>query len=295
MKLVTVATHSERYYPYLELSAKRYGHDLVVLGWGERWQGFTWKYLLLKEYLKTLKPDDIVCFIDAYDVIILEDPKTIEAKFKAAIGDQKDKLFISRDRFETKSAFTQFAINLWYSGLFRKCKGQYICSGTYIGYASTILTLFDNLCTEFDCAPTRNDQVILQDYCIKHEDKFIIDENSDIFIITNSNLVSKINEQEEGITYDGNKLKYGGHYPSILHGPGNARIDDIIVHLGYDPAIYTAPVDDSIKYLYVQLKHFLWLLLKKSFIYIILTVLIVWAFIKHKNIPSTSRNVRSRH
>jgi len=295
MKLVTVATHSERYYPYLKLSAKRYGHDLVVLGWGEKWQGLTWKFLLIKEYLKTLKPDEIFCFIDAYDVLVLEDPKTIEAKFKAAIGDQKDKLFISRDRFETKSAFTQFGINAWYSAVFKKCKGQYICSGTYIGYASTILTIFNNLCKEFDCAPTRNDQVILQEYCIKHEDKFIVDENSDIFILVNSNLTSKINEKEEGISYDDNRLTYGGHYPSILHGPGNARLDDIIVHLGYDPTIYTAPVDDSIKYLYHQLKNYIWILLKKSFIFIILTVLIVWTLVVRKNIPTKTRHVKSRH
>lgn len=90
MKLVTVATHSERYFPYLELSAKRNGHDLVVLGWGEKWQGFAWKFMLMLEYLKTLKPDEIVCFVDAYDVVILEDPKTIEGFYRQYVVDSNE-------------------------------------------------------------------------------------------------------------------------------------------------------------------------------------------------------------
>jgi hypothetical protein len=92
MKLVTVATHSERYFPYLKLSAEKYGHELVVLGWGEKWKGFVWRFELMREYLKNLDPNEIVCFIDAFDVVILQDPQTIEAKFLKYIKGDKNKI-----------------------------------------------------------------------------------------------------------------------------------------------------------------------------------------------------------
>lgn len=37
MRLVTVATHSERYFPYLLESCKRVDAKLDVLGWGQPW------------------------------------------------------------------------------------------------------------------------------------------------------------------------------------------------------------------------------------------------------------------
>ena len=55
MKLVTVATHAERYFPYLKLSVEKYKYELVVLGWGEEWKGFVWRFHLLKDYLNSLK------------------------------------------------------------------------------------------------------------------------------------------------------------------------------------------------------------------------------------------------
>jgi hypothetical protein len=55
---VTVATHSERYFPYLKLSAEKYGHHLVILGWGQKWQGLTWKFQPMKEYLKSIPKDE---------------------------------------------------------------------------------------------------------------------------------------------------------------------------------------------------------------------------------------------
>jgi hypothetical protein len=300
MKLVTVATHSDRYFPYLELSAKRYGHDLVVLGWGEKWQGFTWRFRLMKEYLETLQNNEVVCFIDAYDVIILEDPATIEKKFKNAIGDNKDRIFISRDNLDNKPPFTKFAMNTFHNMMFNKCKGYFICAGTYIGYSSTILKVLKGLCEEFECAPDKDDQILLQYYCKKYEDLFLIDVNSDIFLITNCNLTSKINEKEEGISYDGNKLKYGSHYPSIIHGPGNARLDDIIEHLGYDKTIYIAPINDSINYHLKSMNHFIRVLFRKQFAFLILLFTILFTLIMYyirdnKNMPTTSRNVRSRH
>ena len=69
LHIVTVATDSQYYFPYLVESCKRNGKELEVLGMGEVWQGFNWKYVKMMEYLKTLPTDDIVCFVDGYDVV----------------------------------------------------------------------------------------------------------------------------------------------------------------------------------------------------------------------------------
>ena len=69
LHIVTVATHSKFYFPYLIESCKRNGSELVILGYGEKWKGFTWRFKLVIEYLKKLNKNDIVCFIDGYDVI----------------------------------------------------------------------------------------------------------------------------------------------------------------------------------------------------------------------------------
>ena len=55
--------------------------ELVVLGMGMKWKGLIMKYDLMIKYLKTLNDDDIVCFIDAYDVLPTKNIVKLEKKF----------------------------------------------------------------------------------------------------------------------------------------------------------------------------------------------------------------------
>ena len=45
MKFVTVATHNDGYLKWLKESCKRYSANLVILGFGEKWQGYNWKFI----------------------------------------------------------------------------------------------------------------------------------------------------------------------------------------------------------------------------------------------------------
>jgi len=67
--VVTVATEPNYYFQYLQESCKKNEKELVVLGYGEKWKGFNWRFKLIINYLKTLKKNDIVCVIDGYDVL----------------------------------------------------------------------------------------------------------------------------------------------------------------------------------------------------------------------------------
>ena len=147
MKLVTVATHSERYYPYLKLSAERYGFDLVTLGWGEKWKGFGWRFELMKKYLMSLTDDEVVCFVDGYDVIILQDMKTLENKFNTLTAGDKSKIVLAIES-DTDSKIGNIITSSWTNFFSYRCEGNLINAGTYIGYSSTILKTFDDICKE---------------------------------------------------------------------------------------------------------------------------------------------------
>jgi hypothetical protein len=67
--IVTVATESKYYFPYLVESCKKHGLNLEVLGFGEKWTGFNMRFRLMTDYLKQLPENDIVCFVDGYDVL----------------------------------------------------------------------------------------------------------------------------------------------------------------------------------------------------------------------------------
>lgn len=242
MKLVTVATHSERYYPYLKLSAERHGHELITLGWGEKWQGYAWKFKLMKEYLRTLS-DEIVCFVDAFDVIVLEDPETIERKFIEIIGNDKTKMVISKEQF-SQYPVENVISRMLQQFAFTKCKDEYINSGTYMGYSSTLLHVFDHIKIT---SPKENDQALIQEYCTTHEDQFMIDHECKIFLVINTR---SIQEGEYNISYLGDQLKYNYTFPSFFHGNGYTDFDSIIKNLGYDTTIFKSIDNPSLFILY---------------------------------------------
>lgn len=74
LHLVTVATDETDGFRRLQASAKLYGHDLNVLGMGEKWQGGSMKGLgggqkirLLKQYLtdQSFDEETVILFVDA--------------------------------------------------------------------------------------------------------------------------------------------------------------------------------------------------------------------------------------
>lgn len=288
MKLVTVATHKERYFPYLEQSAKRYGHDLVVLGWGQKWQGFAWRFQLMNDYLAKLSDDEIVCFTDAYDVIILEGPDEIERKFKAMVGDRKDQIVISEDRSNNKGMLYLMTNKL----CFYDCYGRYINAGTYIGYAAGIRNLFSKMCSDFTCNADSNDQALLQQYCQKSPDTYYIDKSSNIFLVI-CDLFNPVDLVTESLSIKDGRLSYKGVFPSIFHATGNANIDDILMKLGYDLSEYSANSEDKMAYIMKNVVHFTKGLFLQYLKQIILVAFILYLYIYQRGkVRSVLRSVQ---
>ena len=82
MKVICVATKENGYYKNLKESSRRYNYELVPLGLGMKWGGFTMKFDLMRKYLQTLENDNIVIFVDAYDVFINNNSNYIYEAFK---------------------------------------------------------------------------------------------------------------------------------------------------------------------------------------------------------------------
>ena len=267
MKVVTVATDKQRYFPYLQQSCKRNQCELVVLGWGQKWQGFAWRLNLLLTYLDSVRPDEIICFVDAYDVIVLQHHDIIVNRFKEHIKDKSTVLF-SEDR-SSRNSFLMRAFN---SMMFPKCKKANINAGTYIGYAKAIklmLTVADSMKVD----PSENDQIVLQKMCQSSNHMFSIDTSQDIFLVICS-VASRINREKEEITITNKTLRFRDTTPCILHATGNADIDDIISELDYRADLYNANNDDNKKYMWNNTKHYAYWFVRYYLVYFILIVLV---------------------
>jgi hypothetical protein len=291
MKLVTIATKNERYYPYLKLSAERNGYELVTLGWGEKWQGFVWKFEIMKEYLRSLNENEIVCFVDGYDVIILQDVNVLEKNFNDITFGDKSKIVLALEK-ETDSYLGNLITSTWTNFFSYKCNNKLINSGTYIGYSSTLLDTFNSICKEFECKHDSDDQVLLQKYCAKRSDRFIFDTESNLFL-TMPDLMKPISSNTNDIVIENKILTFKVNIkPCIFHAPAFTDIDDLIKDLGYDTTIFKARNESKLNYQLGFAKHYIKEIFLRYWIYIIVIVFIVVYIILNRYFNINSRIYR---
>ena len=77
--IITYATHSEG--KFEELINNQLGIKIKVLGWGEKWNGLMSKILKMYEYIQTLPEDDMIIFVDGFDVVITKPINIILQRF----------------------------------------------------------------------------------------------------------------------------------------------------------------------------------------------------------------------
>ena len=150
--VVTVATHSQGYFPVLEESCKRHNINLTVLGFNQKWGGFFMKFKLIREFLNTKQDDDIIMFIDAFDVIILQNTNIILKRFLK----YKTNILISQDDTPNDLIHSYF-----YYKIFNKCKNTYINSGGYMGYCKYLKQMFNLMCETNDCSLLNGDDQVM--------------------------------------------------------------------------------------------------------------------------------------
>lgn len=249
MKLVTVATHSERYFPILIESCKKYNIQLDVLGWNQEWKGFAMRYSLMKEYLDSLPDYEIVCFIDSYDVIMLKPLQELENKFVSMNAD----IVVAHDT------------GIFHRFIFGSCRNIKINAGTYIGYAYYLKKMISQICIDNDCTDKRiDDQILLTKYC--NENHLYVDTQSILFFTKKYNTACKVINQQ---------LSYNNTYPCIIHGPGYGNLDNILEQLGYD---VTQVKHKKIDYIIKRCKHH-FVLVAVIIVILLLTIVTIFLFL----------------
>ena len=210
MKVVTVATDSQGLFPVFQEACKRHALDLVVLGWGQSWQGFSWRWRLLEEYLQTLPAREIVVWTDAYDVLPVANASKIQQRF-LAYG--KDLVFSMEDA--NINIFRKYVRNK----LFGNCQaGKHINGGLYVGYASTLLEMIG----------------ILKQNIMKNDDddQFILNTR----LCTTDFFLKKCGVDSSNLLFY-NIMSKTHWDPSIdtcfIHGPANVDMSDVLKIHGY--------------------------------------------------------------
>ncbi len=219
MHIVTVANESKYYFPYLVESCKKNGQELTILGYGEKWLGFNWKFKKMINFLKQLPEHDIVCFVDGYDVICTRNLNDLEDEFIKIKTRMNCKLIVGHDK--------QYSIHKYNWIFFGTCNNESLNSGTYIATAGDMLNIISKV---YNLNPKDNadDQVLLTKYCNSSEDIYI-DTHNEIFLSILHPLTDLYNyvEHKNGLFY------YNNNIPFFVHAPGSGILDTMVEKLGY--------------------------------------------------------------
>jgi len=233
----TVATHNEGYYDDLIESCRRNKIELIVLGYGKKWQGFAWKFSLMKDFVGNLKDDDdIVIFLDAYDIIATQDISVLKERF---LEFDSPLVFGSETVYQHNNQLQKYTRKK----MFGYCSKAHVNSGAYMGYVYALKQLFSYICEKFDCENPEfsklDDQMIFTSICndddfvdryIKFDYRFYIFYTiplpSNIFDLINNVFEpnENLHEIKDGKLY----LKPFNTSPCFIHGNGNVNMDFLI-------------------------------------------------------------------
>jgi hypothetical protein len=252
MKFVTVATKSDGYFPIYLQSCHRHNIEPVILGWGKKWQGFSWRLELIINYLKTLPADELVVFTDAYDVLILKSPTEIERRY-LKLAPNKDKLVVSYEQPPQLGSIS----NLFYGF----CNGMRINAGTYMGPAALLLNTFRKLYTVGTATATTDDQVLMTKDCNENRETYLIDDQSHIF-----HVCIRHKQSPTCIAHS-----------CILHGPLNRDLLMFAKQLGYDTSDVVIRKSYRIQQFASIFRHFITDYPTVVTVYVIAVVLIIIA------------------
>jgi hypothetical protein len=208
LHVCTVATKQKQGLNQLLVSAQKQGIKIDVLGLGKPYSGNAQKLIFMQAYLKELPPDDVVLFVDGYDVLILANEKTIMDKFLTFNAP----FVISAER--NCYPYAHLASKYPESPtLFR-----YMNTGTYIGYVSAIQKIIENL---LPIDPKKDDQALCTlDYFV-HPEQYTFDYFCELFLPLCMIDADELVVNKDDMTVQCKGLKNSS---CIIHGNGSSPL-----------------------------------------------------------------------
>ena len=200
MKFVTVATHSENYFPTLINSLKYAAVSYQVLGFGQKWTGFRMKFDLMIFWLSKQTPNDVVMFLDGFDSFFYGNADELEAKFRQS----KKGIIFSKNKCSL--GFLCPLLQPYIDRkIYRSDSETHINTGLYIGYAGNLLAYL----------------IKLRPLCSSTDDERCVNENRhlfkefDVHIDTNEEFFKNGPTGKESLTC------YGYQFPGGMRIPKN--------------------------------------------------------------------------
>jgi hypothetical protein len=167
---ITVATEEKLYLPYL----KQLLPELVILGMNTKWEGWVYRYKLIIKYLDLLNENDIVCFMDAYDVLPTKNIVQLEDKFVEFMKHNPEvKMIVGYEIIDNK-----FMEN-YIQSIMGTVNNDRINAGTYIGYVKNIKHILSSILV--DNPNMQDDQLELTKYANKFPNEIYIDKQTCFF------------------------------------------------------------------------------------------------------------------
>jgi len=150
--VLTYATHSEGNFD--NMLNNKYGIEIVVLGWGDKWDGFSDKFKAVYNYTKELPENDIVLFLDGFDVWVNSNlQNALDTFYKL-----NKKIIFSKEESKTGHYLSK--------RVFGECRPQMVLNtGMYMGYAKYLNILLEETLDK----KCKDDQRIMNGLCKKYE------------------------------------------------------------------------------------------------------------------------------
>ena len=223
LHIITVATESKYYFPYLVESCKKNNNELIVLGFGEKWKGFSWRFKLMIQYLQNIPLEDIVCFVDGYDVICTRNLNELIECFYTISNKHKCKIIVGYENISNTIVKT----------LSRLRFTNVINAGTYISKCKDILDLLSNILNK-DSNNLSDDQFLLNQYYNLNENNIYIDMNGCLFGTIASGL--PFDDIDKYYILRNNNLytKDTNTQPFFIHAFNNCNLSTILNKMNYN-------------------------------------------------------------
>jgi hypothetical protein len=225
---VTVATKSDGYFKFFLESCEKNGVDINILGLNKKWRGFGWRWVLVERFLKNKGDEDIVCFLDSYDLIINRNVRDLEKVFRSF----NTEFLVSKET----NAHILIDLSLKYlmfSSKWTPIDGVLVNAGTWMATKRAFTDMMNEVRTkkEYDFSLSTDDQAMLCKYIVNNKKKIKIDMESKIFLVTISPLFGFFYNKD--VTFNGHAVEYRQGTPFFIHCPAKVNMNEAIQKLGY--------------------------------------------------------------
>jgi hypothetical protein len=160
---------------YLKKTANLFNLKInYILSPQSEWKCFSGKILKMKQILDTMEDESLICFIDAYDVLVNASADEILEKFLS----YNSNLVISAELNSYPGGFQHL-----YDHSKAKTNFKFLNSGGYCGYKKSLMKIFNWKTDEeiIEICKNCGDQHYFVRYYLEHYDEMVLDTNCLLF------------------------------------------------------------------------------------------------------------------